>query len=222
MLGTLECSLSAFFASGIAVTVMTVFLYILLKKNKILSRFGVVCLYLCVLLVLARGFMPFDLCGRYYEDQNGMLEKSIHLTKSYYSTRLLPFLLTCFRRRMFSVGGISVTLEMIIMFAWALGIVVFLWNWVLGSIACKKELARMSWVEAAGTRAVFGKVFKEFFPGKKDKCTVVSSDLFGSAAVFGVRKKSVCFFSSDLLVESDHILSLAQNSDTGAGTFSRS
>lgn len=42
--------------------------------------------------------MPFDLCGRYYEDQNGMLEKSIHLTKSYYSTRLLPFLLTCFRQ----------------------------------------------------------------------------------------------------------------------------
>ncbi len=186
MIGTLKCSFAAFAASGIAVSLMTLFLYLLLKKDKALSRFGIVCLYLCVLLTLARGFMPVDFCGRYYEvpdSPDGM--KTIHLTKSYYSTRVLPFLWTLLRCVLFSVGGIKVTLEMILLGVWLAGTVLFLGKWIWGSLACKMRLEGMPRVDAP-TRELFGRVFQEIFPGKKDRCTVVGSDMFGSAAVFGM------------------------------------
>lgn len=181
----MECSLSAFFASGIAVSLMTLLLYLLLKRDKAVSRFGVVCLYLCVLLALARGFMPLDFGGQYYEGTNGRVEQTIHLTKSYYSTRLLPFLLTSLRCTLFSVGGVQIALKTILIGVWSAGTVFFLGRWLLGSLACKRRLEGMPEVEAP-MRGLFGRVYQEIFPGKKDRCRVVISDLFGSAAVFGM------------------------------------
>ncbi len=78
-----DCSLAAFFASSIAVSVLVLFLYFLLKKNRMVSRLGVGCLYLSVLLVLLRGYLPLDFCGTVFENANGVLERTPHLTKTF-------------------------------------------------------------------------------------------------------------------------------------------
>lgn len=43
-------------------------------------------------------------------------------------------------------------------------------------------------MEDGGTKAVYARVYEEIFPGKRDRCTVVESDLLGTAAVFGMRR----------------------------------
>ena len=163
----MECSLSSFFASSIAVSALVVLLYVLLRKNWAVSRFGVGCFYLCVVLVLARGYLPFDFCGTLTGGvRNGHPEIALHLTKSYYSTWLLPFLCELFQRTLFSVGGILLTLNKIFLMLWTAGAVVFLWKQVSSYFSCKKELMKMPRVRAAKTMAVFHKVFQEVFPGK--------------------------------------------------------
>ncbi|MCI8814382.1 MAG: hypothetical protein HFH61_03820, partial [Lachnospiraceae bacterium] len=57
------CSFSSFFASAVAVSALVVLLYLLLRKNRVVSWLGIDCFYLCVLLTLVRGYLPIDFCG---------------------------------------------------------------------------------------------------------------------------------------------------------------
>lgn len=182
------CSWSAFFASSIAVSVLVILLYFLLQNNRLLSRFGVVCLYFCILLVLVRGCLSVDFCGKMYETPYGTMERTVHLTRSFYSARILPFWVDLLRQPLFSVCGISVTLRMILGTVWAAGAVVYLWRYVSGHLSLRKRLLELPRVEDGGTKAVYDRVYEEIFPGKRDRCTVVESDLLGTAAVFGMRR----------------------------------
>lgn len=182
------CSWSAFFASSIAVSVLVILLYFLLQNNRLLSRFGVVCLYFCILLVLVRGCLSVDFCGKMYETPYGTMERTVHLTRSFYSARILPFWVDLLRQPLFSVCGISVTLRMILGTVWAAGAVVCLWRYVSGHLSLRKRLLELPRVEDGGTKAVYARVYEEIFPGKRDRCTVVESDLLGTAAVFGMRR----------------------------------
>ncbi len=182
------CSWSAFFASSIAVSVLVILLYFLLQNNRLLSRFGVVCLYFCILLVLVRGCLSVDFCGKMYETPYGTMERTVHLTRSFYSARILPFWVDLLRQPLFSVCGISVTLRMILGTVWAAGAVVYLWRYVSGHLSLRKRLLELPRVEDGGTKAVYARVYEEIFPGKRDRCTVVESDLLGTAAVFGMRR----------------------------------
>lgn len=188
----MRCSFSAFFASSIAVSILVLLLYFLLQKNKAVSRFGIVGFYLCVVLVLLRGYLPFDFCGTLIgEVKNGQPEIAPHLTKSYYSTWLLPALTAFFRRTLFLVGGITVTLNKIFGAIWAAGAVIFLWKWFSGYFSCKIELMKMPREDSVKTMAVFHKTFREVFPGRENRCIIVHSDLIGSAAVFGMGRPMI-------------------------------
>ena len=151
-----------------------------------MSRFGIAGFYLCVVLILLRGYLPIDFCGTLIgEVKSGELEIVPHLTKSYYSTWLLPTIYDFFQNTLFSVGKATVTLNKIFLTIWVVGAIIFLWKWFSGYFFCKKELMKMPKVKAAKTVAVFHKAFQDVFPGKENRCIIVHSDLIGSAAVFG-------------------------------------
>lgn len=194
----MQCSLSSFFASAIAVSILVVLLYVLLQRNQIMSRFGVGCFYLAVILVLTRGYLPLNFCGRLTgEVENGHPKITPHLTKTYPSDRLLPFLSDLFQRTLFSAGGISITLNKIFLAVWAAGVIVFLWKQISGYFSCKKELMKMPKVKETEILDVFHKTFQRVFPGKENQCVVMRSDLFGSAAVFGIRKPIVVLTNAE-------------------------
>lgn len=79
-------SFSSFFASSIAVALLTFVFLFLLQKRQFVSYFGLGCVYLLGFLALLRGLLPMEI--KYFP---------FPLTKTVFSDRLLPFLeIYCF------------------------------------------------------------------------------------------------------------------------------
>ncbi len=178
-----ECSWQAFFSSSAAVSFLVLFLHFLLKRDQALARFGVECLDLCVFLVLARGYMPFQ----FFRIPEGLASDlavwGIHLTRGYSSLQYLSLWLS--RGKHLGVA------PRIFLLAWAAGSAAFLAKRTFDFIVCKKKLLEMPRVENGETLDIFQKAFREIFPEKENRCVLVNSDLFGSAAVFGMGRPVV-------------------------------
>lgn len=106
-------SWSSFFASAIAISFLSAFSCFLLRRNRIVSRFGIICLYIFAILIILRGCLPFEFSNVY----------GVCLTKTYYSFRILPALRDFVIADLFYVGGKPIKLREILTAVWIIGII---------------------------------------------------------------------------------------------------
>lgn len=167
-------TLSSFFASSIALTILVGILFLILKKHALMSRFGIGCIYLFVLLIILRGFIPVD----FYE---------IHLTTSIYSESLFS-VRTFFLTNLFFIGSFPVTLLTLLCFVWFAGFFVYLFRKVTGYIKLSKMIETLPEITDSTIQKVFKNAWKSLYLTKESPLKkVVSSNLLSSPAIFGIR-----------------------------------
>ena len=170
-------SWSSFFASAIAISFLSVISCFLLYRNRIISRFGIICLYIFAILVILRGCLPFEFSNVY----------GVCFTKTYYSIRILPALRDFVMADLFYIDRKPITLREILTVVWIIGVIVNIGKMLYSFLSCRKKLACMPKAESSEILAAFDKAFSHVFPGKSPRCTVVNSDMFGTAVIWGVR-----------------------------------
>ena len=111
----MELDLSSYFAASLALTFLLLVAEIIMHKTVFVLKFGIVGLYIFMMLILIRGYLPFD----FYK---------INLTTSYYSHKVLPFLRTIIFYEI-NVGGKLVTVKQI-----TITILVVVWTLII----CKR------------------------------------------------------------------------------------
>ena len=75
----MEFDLSSYFAASLGLVLLLLVLKFIMHKTDTILKFGITGLYVLVILILMRGYLPFD----FYK---------INLTTSFYSHKVLPFL----------------------------------------------------------------------------------------------------------------------------------
>ena len=170
-------SWSSFFASAIAISSLAVMFLFLLRRNRIISQYGIICLYIFSILIILRGCLPFEFNNVY----------GIRFTKTYNSISILPALRDFVMADLFYIDGKSVTLRKILTAVWIVGMIANMGKLLYNFLSCKKELACMPKADPPEILSAFDKAFSHVFPGKAPHCTVVNSDMFGTAVIWGVR-----------------------------------
>ena len=77
----MELDLSSYFAASLGLVLLLLVLKFIMHKTDTILKFGITGLYVLVILILMRGYLPFD----FYK---------INLTTSFYSHKILPLLQT--------------------------------------------------------------------------------------------------------------------------------
>ena len=170
-------SWSSFFASAIAISSLAVMFLFLLRRNRIISQYGIICLYIFSILIILRGCLPFEFNNVY----------GIRFTKTYNSISILPTLRDFVMADLFYIDGKSVTLRKILTEVWIVGMIANMGKLLYNFLSCKKKLACMPKADPPEILSAFDKAFFHVFPDKSPHCTVVNSDMFGTAVIWGVR-----------------------------------
>ena len=77
----MELDLSSYFAASLGLMLLLLVVRLIMFRTAFLLKFGITDLYIFVILIIIRGYFPFD----FYK---------INLTTRYYSHRFLPLLQT--------------------------------------------------------------------------------------------------------------------------------
>lgn len=132
----MELSLTSFISSSVAITLLIGILFLVIKKEKFLSYFGLDCIYFLVILILLRGFLPFD----FY---------AIKLTKSIYSYEILPKLNDMMKSSLIALGTLSITPYKILFTIWILGAFIYLLRLIHSYRQSKKYIISLPKITAA-------------------------------------------------------------------------
>ena len=100
----MELSLPSVFSSSLAISLLLLLLHMITHFKNILFKYGTIPCYILSILILLRGFFPFD----FY---------AIHLTKSIYSYKIIPSFLDFLSRKTFRYFS----LKDCFIFIWGLG-----------------------------------------------------------------------------------------------------
>ncbi|MCI8730290.1 MAG: hypothetical protein HFH57_03965, partial [Lachnospiraceae bacterium] len=121
-------SWSSFFASAIAISSLAVMFLFLLRRNRIISQYGIICLYIFSILIILRGCLPFEFNNVY----------GIRFTKTYNSISILPALRDFVMADLFYIDGKSVTLRKILTAVWIVGMIANMGKLLYNFLSCKK------------------------------------------------------------------------------------
>lgn len=168
----MELSLASFGASSIALTLLLYVIKLIITKTSIVLKYGIVCLYIFIVLILIRGYLPFD----FY---------AIHLTTSYYSHKILPFLQTILYYRL-NLFFITVTIEKLLITCWIAGSLLLIYKKINQYVVFKKHLHDLTFCVDKETAIICRNVFYSIFSSrKKYKIRIIQSDILGTPAIFG-------------------------------------
>lgn len=165
-------SLSSFIASSIAISVLIVILNFIISKTSILLKYGISCIYGFILLILLRGYLPYD----FY---------SINLTTSFYSYNFIPMLKNILSYRLLYIGSYSITLEYCLLAPWTIGSIIFILKRIYGYITFRKKLCEFTFVQEDKIIKIYTQVFTSLFPHRKSKCQILREDIFSTPAILG-------------------------------------
>ena len=167
----MELDLSSYFAASLALTFLLLVAEIIMHKTVFVLKFGISCLYIFMMLILIRGYLPFD----FYK---------INLTTSYYSHKVLPFLRTIIFYEI-NAGGKLVTVKQI-----TITILVVVWTLII----CKRTYSYFAFNKYINLAApchnarvlrICEDTFYTIFPSKKKyDIKIVRSNIFSSPALF--------------------------------------
>ena len=167
-------SLTSFISSSIAITLLIGILFLIIKKEKILSQFGLGCIYFLVMLILLRGFLPFD----FY---------AIKLTTSIYSYEVLPKLNDIMKSSLVTIKTIAITPYRILFFLWLTGSCIYLYRFLRGYQQSRKFILSLPEITQESIFNIFQKALCTVYPKKKPTFKLVSSDTFSSPAIWGIK-----------------------------------
>lgn len=170
----MEFSFSSFLSSTIAISFLTFVLYFLLNKTKVIFYYGIYSVYIFALLILLRGYLPYD----FYK---------IKLTTSFYSDKILLFLKKIYDFQFVQINDFFITVEKVFLIVWFLGSTIFLIKIINGYFSFRKILLKTDKVNDIKISENFNEIFAIVFPGKKNNCRLVKSDFFGTPAIFGFK-----------------------------------
>lgn len=189
-------SLTSFLSSSTAITLLTIILYVILRKNSILSSFGLGCMYFMVYLILVRGFLPFD----FYK---------IKLTTSIYSTNILPKLNDAMKFSLLSVGKTDITPYKILFCIWIIGILISAGKLLNAYHKSKNYLYSLPIIKDETINLVFQDILRSVFPKKTPTFRLVYCDSFRSPAIFVTKELFIILPSMNYT--SDHLHSIFQH-----------
>ena len=167
----MELELSSYFAASLSLMLLLLLVKVIMHKTTILLKFGITVLYMFVILILLRGYLPFD----FYK---------INLTTSYYSHKVLPLLREIFLSKI-NVGGKIVTVKQITITIFVIG-----WMWIIckkinGYLYFNKFINSAPLCHKADVMQICEDTFYTIFsPKKKFNVKIVQSNILNSPAIF--------------------------------------
>ena len=171
----MEVSFSSIFSSTLSVTLLILLLLLFLKQKLVVTRFGLGCMYLFLILILFRGFLPFD----FY---------SIGLTTSIYSECFLPWLRDFFIQERFVIGNYPVTLLKLLLLIWLIGSLIYALCFIKSAYTLKQRIKSSEKVTDKKILQIFQYAFDTVCNKQTSRFQIVRVDDFGSPALSGIYK----------------------------------
>ncbi len=169
-------SLSSFFASFIAVVLLTLVLLIFLRNDYLIKHLGLRCLSFLASLILIRGLLPIEL-----------LYFPFSLTRTIYSRTWLPFFRDMLLHPLLKTDSFSLTLAGILSCVWLAGSLVILFHKLLGYRRCCRLTKLFPQISDPAVIRIFENVQEDIFPGGKVSFRLVRCSRFPTPALWGVR-----------------------------------
>lgn len=170
----MELSFPSLFACTLSLTVFIIILYFILKKNDYLSKTGISTVYVFCLFIILRGCLPFD----FY---------AIHLTRTYKSTKVIPFI-----QDLTSVSAISINEHPISL----ISLLSYIWVFVGGSILIvkvigyffyRRKLSKCSYIVSPKLENIYNQAAHVIFSNKAPACKILKVQGSTTPAVFGIK-----------------------------------
>lgn len=170
----------AFFASSIAVSLLTLFLLFLLKGKHTFLRFGITSLRLLAILIIVRGFLPVEL-----------LAPTFPITQTIFSRKILPALRDLLLHPLWTAGA-SVLTPMILLVALWLSVSFYcLFRKIRGYLQFQNSLLSLPEISDPETLEILQTVLDSLFPNKNIKTRLVQSHGFISPAIWGLCRPTI-------------------------------
>lgn len=167
----MELDLSSYFAASLGLVLLLLVLKFIMHKTDTILKFGITGLYVLVILILMRGYLPFD----FYK---------INLTTSFYSHKVLPFLRDIFYYKI-NAGGKIMTVRQITLIIFIVGWIWMLCKKIYGYFAFNKFINSAPHYNKAGALQICEDVFYTIFPqDRKFDIKIVQSNILSSPAIF--------------------------------------
>lgn len=170
----MELSLSSFFSSSISISVLVGILYLVLKKKDIMSKLGLNCIFLLVMLILIRAFIPLE----------------FSITKSFYSLNL-SYIRDTLVAPCFTVGSLKISIFSMMYFIWFFVFAIRLVllgrnyrNWT-------QTMKTFSEVTDASVLESLQKAVADIYPEKEPAFFLVSSNILSSPAISGIFRPTI-------------------------------
>lgn len=173
-------SLTAIFSCTLSMTVFTIILFWVLKKNSRLERLGIVNAYIFALLILVRGYLPFD----FYK---------IHLTKTYFSTKIIPTIQDIYAMPVIVNGEKNISVIDFILFVW-IAIACYLGiKKIRDYLSYYRTLKKASSFTCSQVEKIYRKASYAIFPKKGKNCKIIILDDLPTPVVFGQKHPIILF-----------------------------
>lgn len=167
----MELDLSSYFSASLGLMLLLVTVRVIMHYTALLSKFGIIGLYIFVILILLRGYLPFD----FYK---------INLTTSYYSHSFLPLLQTIIFYEI-SIYGMSLSIQGIMILGLIIGCLFILVKKAYGYYTFRKYINSLPFCRNSRVIQICEEAFYNIFSAQRGyNIKIVQSNLFSSPAIF--------------------------------------
>ncbi len=170
----------AFFASSIAVSLLTLFLLFLLKGKHTFLRFGITSLRLLAILIIVRGFLPVEL-----------LAPTFPITQTIFSRKILPALRDLLLHPLWTAGAFVLTPMILLVALWLSVSFYCLFRKIRGYLQFQNSLLSLPEISDPETLEILQTVLDSLFPNKNIKTRLVQSHGFISPAIWGLCRPTI-------------------------------
>lgn len=170
----MEISLSSVLSSIVSTSLLTILLFWFIQHRNMVNRFGLRCMYLLILFILCRGFLPVDF-------------SYIGFTNAIYSRRMLPWLRDFLLIDFFSIHGFSVTPGKVLLTIWLTGSLISASQMLRGHIELRRILKSSPQIIDSRITSILQRALDITYPKHRiPTFRLIYSDVFSSPAVYGV------------------------------------
>ena len=167
----MELDLSSYFAASLGLVLLLLVLKFIMHKTDTILKFGITGLYVLVILILMRGYLPFD----FYK---------INLTTSFYSHKILPLLQTVTSHNV-SINDVCLNICEIMIIGLIIGGMLVLAKKGYEYYDFKKYINSLLFCRNSRVIQICEEAFYYIFSAKKKfNIKIVYSDMFKSPAIF--------------------------------------
>lgn len=166
----------SFFASLIAIILLTLILWLILKNDHLISYIGLNCIYVFALLILLRGLLPVELSFSPFQ-----------LTRTIYSRKAFPAFRDILLSPFYETEFIALTPVMVLYGIWLTGSFIVFGVKIYRYCQCRKIAALLPEVTDPKVAAVFQRAREHVFPKGSVRFRLLQTGCFPTPALLGFR-----------------------------------